>query len=114
MSHRAWQERLQDILAALAEIDSFLAGMTREQFLADAKTLKAVAADLTIIGEAARHIPDATVQASPEVPWALMSGMRNRIVHGYYQLDPIIVWDTCQNDLPSLAQVLKKLLADNP
>jgi predicted nucleotidyltransferase len=48
MSHRAWQERIQDILAALAEIDSFAAGMTREQFLADAKTLKAVAATDTL------------------------------------------------------------------
>ena len=96
MSLRSWQERIEDILAAIAEIGSFMVGMNREQFLADAKTLKAVVADLTIIGEAARHIPEAVVQAHPEVPWALMRGMRNRIVHGYYQVDPVVVWDTCQ------------------
>ena len=84
------------------------------EFLADAKTVKAVAADLTIVGEAARHVPDAVVQAHPEIPWALMRGMRNRIVHGYYQVDPVIVWDTCQNDLPALIDPLKKLLALTP
>ena len=67
MSLRSWQERIEDILAAIAEIGSFMAGMNREQFLADAKTLKAVVADLTIIGEAARHIPEAVLQAHPEV-----------------------------------------------
>jgi uncharacterized protein with HEPN domain len=54
VSLRNWQERIEDILAAIAEIGSFMAGMNREQFLADAKTLKAEVADLTIIGEAAR------------------------------------------------------------
>jgi uncharacterized protein with HEPN domain len=111
MSVRSWQERARDILDAVGEIDRFISGMGREEFLADAKTLKAVVADLTIIGEAARHIPDAMLQAHPEVPWALMRGMRNRIVHGYYQVDPLIVWDTCQNDLPALVEPLQRLLS---
>jgi uncharacterized protein with HEPN domain len=96
VSHRSWQERVQDILTAIAEIQTFIAGLSRDQFLADAKTLKAVVADLTIIGEAARHVPNAVAQAHPEIPWPLMTGMRHRIVHSYYQVDPVIVWDTCQ------------------
>jgi uncharacterized protein with HEPN domain len=112
VSLRNWQERIEDILAAIAEIESFVAGMNREQFLADAKTLKAVVADLTIIGEAARHIPEAVLQAHPEVPWALMRGMRNRIVHGYYQVDPVVVWNTCQNDLAPVVELLNKMLAE--
>jgi uncharacterized protein with HEPN domain len=114
VSPRTWQERVHDILAALAEIETFIAGLTREQFLTDAKTLKAVVADLTIIGEAASHVPDAIVHAHPEIPWALMTGMRHRIVHGYYQVDPVIVWDTCQNDLGPLVQPLRQLLQRNP
>lgn len=43
MSPRAWEERIQDILAAIAEIKTFIAGLSRDQFLADAKTLKAAA-----------------------------------------------------------------------
>jgi uncharacterized protein with HEPN domain len=114
VSARSWQERIQDILAAIAEIETFVAGLSRDQFLADAKTLKAVVADLTIIGEAATHVPAATTQAHPEVPWALMTGMRHRIVHGYYQVDPVIVWDTCHNDLQPLVPVLKQLLKQHP
>ena len=114
MSVRSWQERLEDILAGIAEIETFIAGLSRDEFLADAKTLKAVAADLTIIGEAAAHVPADTVQAHPEIPWALMTGMRHRIVHGYYQVDPVIVWDTCQNDLAPLAPLLQALLQQNP
>jgi uncharacterized protein with HEPN domain len=114
VSHRTWQERVEDILAAVAEIESFIAGLTRDQFLADVKTLKAVVADLTIIGEAASRIPDAIVQTHPEIPWALMRGMRHRIVHGYYQVDPMIVWDTCQNDLGPLIQPLRQVLQQNP
>ena len=114
MSVRTWQERIEDILAAIAEIETFIAGLSKGQFLADAKTLKAVVADLIIIGEAASHVPDATVQAHPEIPWPLMTGMRHRIVHGYYQVDPLIVWDTCQNDLPPLVEPLRLLLQQNP
>jgi uncharacterized protein with HEPN domain len=114
MSVRTWQERIEDILAAITEIETFIAGLSKDQFLADAKTLKAVVADLTIIGEAARHVPAPVVQHHPEIPWALMTGMRHRIVHGYYQVDPLIVWDTCQGDLPALVQPLRLLLQQNP
>ncbi len=114
MSARTWRERIEDILAAVSEIETFIAGLSKDQFLADAKTLKAVVADLTIIGEAASHVSPATVQAHPEIPWPLMTGMRHRIVHGYYQVDPLIVWDTCQNDLPPLLQPLRLLLRQNP
>jgi uncharacterized protein with HEPN domain len=110
VSPRSWQERIADILAAVAEIQVFIAGMSRDQFLADAKTLKAVVADLTILGEAATHVPEDVVQANPNIPWPLMRGMRNRIVHGYFQVDPVIVWDTCQNDLPGLVAPLQTLL----
>ncbi|HUY33822.1 MAG TPA: DUF86 domain-containing protein [Pirellulales bacterium] len=110
MSLRSWKERIQDILAAIAEIEKFIAGIAKDQFLADPKTIKAVVANLTIIGEAARHVPDVIVQAHSEIPWPLMTGMRNRIVHGYYQVDSVMVWETCQNDLPPLVEALKMLM----
>jgi uncharacterized protein with HEPN domain len=101
-------------LDAIAEIQTFVAGLDRAKFLADAKTVKAVVADLVIIGEAARHVPDDQVAAHPEIPWPLMRGMRNRIVHGYYQVDANVVWDTCENDLTPLVEPLRKLLANLP
>src|SRR5438876_230364 len=110
VSPRSGRERIQDILDAVAEIQKFISGLSRAQFLSDAKTLKAVVADLIIIGEAARHIPDDVIQAHPQIPWPLMRGMRNRVVHGYFQVDAAIVWDTCQSDLPSIIEPLRKVL----
>ena len=110
MSSRKWQRRIEDILDAIAEIQSFSAGMTVAQFKTDAKTLKAVAADLIIIGEAANHIPDDVQEAHEDVPWVLMRAMRNRVVHVYFDVDPDILWDTVHNDLPKLIAPLKGLL----
>ena len=110
MSSRIWQHRIQDILDAVTEIQSFVAGATFEQFTTDAKTLKAVAADLMIIGEAAHHIPEDVQEAHGDVPWATMRAMRNRLVHVYFDIDPAILWDTVQSDLPKLVDPLTQLL----
>ena len=110
MSSRKWQRRIEDILEAIAEIETFTAGATLEQFRTDAKTLKAVAADLIIIGEAANHIPDTVQDAHADVPWVLMRAMRNPVVHVYFDVDPDILWDTVHHDLPRLVDPLKRLL----
>jgi uncharacterized protein with HEPN domain len=63
-----------------------------------------------VIGEAAAHIPDDVAEAHPEIAWNLMRGMRNRLVHDYFGMDPEIIWDTVQNDLPPLVEPLKRIL----
>jgi uncharacterized protein with HEPN domain len=114
MSTRPWQERVKDILDAIAEIQSFTRSMDLSAFCADIKTVKAVELDFIIIGEATGHIPDDVQQAHPAVPWNSMKAMRNRLVHGYFSVDPQIVWDTVQNDLPPLIEPLSKLLQNSP
>ena len=110
MSPRIWQDRVHDILDAIAEINLFIAGMSFEQFKQDARTVKAVTANLSIVGEAANHIPDEVTKARPDIPWALMKGMRNHLVHGYFRVDLQVVWNTCQNDLPGLPAGLQEFL----
>ncbi len=114
MSPRLWPDRVHDILDAIAEIEAFLVGTTLEQFRADPKTQKAVTMDIAIIGEAARHVPDDIVAAAPEIPWSVMRGMRNRIMHGYFDVDVQIVWETSHQDLPPLVEPLRKLLQQQP
>jgi uncharacterized protein with HEPN domain len=109
MSPRSWKERIDDVLEAIAEIQEFTRSMTFEQFRDDPKTLKAVALDFVVIGEAAAHVPDDVADSHPEVAWNLMRGMRNRLVHDYFSLDAEIVWDTLRNDLPPLLEPLKRL-----
>jgi uncharacterized protein with HEPN domain len=110
MSPRSWKDRIEDILEAIAEIREFTGGMSFQQFQDDPKTLKAVALDFVVIGEAAAHVPDEVAVAHPEIAWSLMRGIRNRLVHDYFGMDPEILWDTIQNDLPPLLEPLKRLL----
>ena len=84
--------------------------MTREDFEADETVIQAVLYNLIVIGEAATNIPTATQERHPEIPWRLMSNMRNLIAHEYFRVDREIVWDTVQNNLPRLIEPLQTLL----
>lgn len=113
MSPRRWKARVEDILSAIEEIGSFVSGMSFEEFRHDAKTLRAVIADFIIIGEAAASMSDEVVDACPEVPWPVMRGMRNTLVHAYFDIAPRIVWDTINQELPQLVEPLRSML-ENP
>ena len=102
---------LADILDSARIIQEHLAGMSREQFLADVRTQDAVIRRFEIIGEAARHLSPAALKALPEVPWDLVVGMRNLLIHDYDDVDPKRVWTDSQNDLPPLIVRLEKHLA---
>lgn len=78
MPSRNWQNRINDVLAAIAEIRDFTNGITFEEFQGDRKTVRAVLYDLAIIGEAVRSIPPDVEAAHPEIPWDDVCGMRNR------------------------------------
>ena len=110
MSSRVWIERVQDILDAIFEIQAFTNGLEFNTFQADVRTLRAVELDFIIIGEAANQVPDDIQELYPEVPWHLMKTMRNRLVHVYFSVDPVLVWDTVQNDLPNLVVTLQAII----
>lgn len=110
MSPRIWQDRLRDILDAIAEIQKFTHGMEYASFRDDDKSVRAVEMNFIIIGEAANQIPNEVEEQYPEIPWHLMRAMRNRIVHAYFSVDEKLMWDTIQQDLPPLVPILKKLL----
>jgi len=110
VSPRGWQDRIRDILAAIAEIQKFTKGMDFETFKNDEKTIRAVEMNFIIIGEAANQIPEEVEEKHTAIPWSLMRAMRNRIVHVYFNVDEKVMWDTVQNDLPPLGPELEKLL----
>jgi len=110
VSRRGWQDRICDIIDAIEEVQRFLNDLDYEIFKNDIKTQKAVELNFIIIGEAAAQIPDEIEAAYPGIPWHLMRAMRNRLVHVYFEVDPLLVWETAQNDLPPLARSLKPIL----
>jgi uncharacterized protein with HEPN domain len=112
-SRRHWSDRVRDILDALQEIKTFTAQLNFEQFQADLKTIRAVEMNLIVIGEAAAAIPEEVQETHTAVPWHLMRGMRNRIVHAYFAVDERVLWDTILNDLPVLQEQLRLLFAES-
>lgn len=90
-------------------IQKFIAGFEYNSFRSDEKTVSAVVRELTVIGEAAANLSKEFREAHPDIPFYEMIGMRNRIVHGYWEIDEEVVWKTCHEDLPLLENLLSNL-----
>lgn len=103
---------LFDITEAARLALSYVDGQTLEDFLRDTQRQDAVIRRIEIIGEAARRVSAQTRNLHPEVPWAVMVGMRNLMIHDYDDVDMDIVWDTVHRDLPELLALLEPLSAD--
>jgi uncharacterized protein with HEPN domain len=110
MPPRDWAFRIQDILESIAKIQRYVSGVDFETFENDEEVMDAVIHNLTVIGEAANHIPDEVTNYHPEIPWRQMIDLRNFSVHAYWNLHPSVIWDTIQNDLPPLVEALRNLL----
>ena len=97
---------LNDIREALSLIDEFVDGMNFDQFSSDLRTQSAVVRQLEIIGEAAKRVSDATRLVYPSIPWSMLARMRDKLIHAYHSVDPQVVWDTVETDLPTLSKIL--------
>ena len=115
MSANRLADYIEHIRQAAGDACQFVQGMDKEGFLVDRRTQRAVVMSLVIVGEAATKVmdqyPDFTA-AHPLVPWRSMRGMRNRIAHGYFDINLDVVWETLQTALPALLQQLSAVTPD--
>lgn len=108
------RDYLQHIIEAIDRASGYVVGMNVAAFERDIRTQDAVIRSLQVIGEAANkaRVAYPTLQSSaPEIPWDVMYGMRNRIIHDYFEVDLDVVWQTLQSDLPVLRSQIVQLLA---
>jgi len=108
-------EYLQHILDAIDRATRYITGLDLAGFEADTRTQDAVIRTIEIIGEAANktRVADPDLAARyPNIPWHLMYGMRNRIVHDYFEVDLQVVWQTIHRDLPTLREQIDKMLKE--
>lgn len=101
---------IEDILECIKKIERYVDGMDFALFKEDEKTIDAVIKNLETIGEAAQHIPDDIKARHKQVPWRGIIGLRNRIVHGYFNIDLEIIWGIVRQELPDLKVQLEHIL----
>ncbi|MDW8318270.1 MAG: DUF86 domain-containing protein [Anaerolineae bacterium] len=103
------KERLRDMLDAIAAIERYL-HRGKGAFEQDELLQVWFVRNLQIIGEAARALPEDVRMLAPEIEWPKIIGMRNLLVHGYFEIDTEIVWNTASRDALALKPRLERVL----
>jgi uncharacterized protein with HEPN domain len=103
-----FRSHLADILEAFEAIQRFISGMEFESFKSDEKTLAAVERKLLIVSEAARRLGEDADKLCPGIPWNNIRGIGNWLRHQYDRIDPAVLWETVQRDLPPLKAAVKQ------
>ena len=101
---------LLDILKAARLAIEFRGPAEKAEFLADAKTQSAILHQLLIIGEAVKRISNEFRSEHPEVPWKLIAGTRDKLIHFYEGVDLEEVWKMVTSDLPDLIRQIEPLV----
>jgi uncharacterized protein with HEPN domain len=107
---RSDSDRLADILDAVQRIRRHVQAGDRHRFEEDEVLQSAVLRWFEIIGEASRGLTEQFRHDHPEVPWREVFGMRNRVTHGYFDIDLDVVWNTIMSDLPALEEAVARWL----
>ena len=106
---RIIEERFLDMLEAIQRIEKY-AGRGRQAFVSDELIQTYIVHNLQILGEAAAKIPADQQREYPDLPWPKMVGMRNVLVHNYFNIDLDIVWQVVESDLPALKEKIGRIL----
>lgn len=102
--------RILHMIDAAAEAISFVEGKAREELNYNRMLVLSIIKDVEIIGEAASKLTSATKEKYPTIPWQDIIWMRNRLIHGYFDVDLDIVWNTVITDIPGLLVKLKNII----
>jgi uncharacterized protein with HEPN domain len=112
MINRFDGDYIEDIINAINSIEKFVEGYTCEEFIEDEKTYEAVIRKFGIIGEACSKISKETRGNHPEIPWREIISMRNKVVHDYFGVDLITIWETIEINFPDFKILMKSLLKE--
>jgi uncharacterized protein with HEPN domain len=103
--------RLQHMLDAAREALSFTEGRTSVDLARDRMLLLSLVKEIEIVREAAANLSPECRDGAPGIPWAKVTGMRNRLTHGYFNWDLDVIWSTLTTNLPDLIAELEKALS---
>jgi uncharacterized protein with HEPN domain len=106
--------RLQHMLDAAQQAQNLIAGHERGDLTTDVQLSLALQRLIEIIGEAATKVSAETRSQAADIEWAEIAGMRNRLIHAYFDVNLDLLWDTLTDDLPPLINSLESLLKTEP
>lgn len=109
---RTYDIYLQDIVEAINRIESYVRDTTRSQFKTDRMRFDAVVRNLEVTGEAVKRVPDSIRENYPSVAWRKIAGLRDRLIHAYFDIDIDIIWDVVQSELPILKNEIQRILGE--
>jgi uncharacterized protein with HEPN domain len=109
MSRRIPSIVIGDILRCIEHIEVYTANLSFDDFSTNFMAIEACLYNIQVIGEAVNQLADDIKIANPQIPWTLIKGMRNRLIHEYFGTDLPLVWNTIKNDLPGLTKELKAI-----
>ncbi len=101
MSKRVPSIVINDILYCIDHVSTYTTNLSFEDFASNFMVIEACLYNIQIIGEAASQLPDDVKNHNQHIPWALIKGMRNRLIHQYFGTDLPVVWNVIKNDLPT-------------
>ena len=103
--------RLEDILEHSLNVEKLIEGYSYDEFKADIRTYYAVMKNIEIVGEAVYMLTKGFKDNHPEVPWAIIQGMRHVLVHGYASVDSRTLYDTALVGIPEVRKQIEVLLS---
>lgn len=106
------KERLQHILEAIDRIIRYTSGKTYDDLVGDDMMYYAVVKNIEIIGEAANMLTPQFLETHPQTPWKQVKGMRNYIVHEYFQIDDTVVWGVVTKNIPQLKEEITQYIEE--
>lgn len=109
-TNRFDDDYLNDILKAIETIENYTKSLNYDEFVQFDMCIQAVLLNIAIIGESAGKISKEIQQKYPEIPFSAIISMRNRLIHGYYEVDVYRVWLVIQDDLPILKKQIKQII----
>lgn len=102
---------IKHILDEITDIQNFIKNSTEENFATNTMMQKAIIRSIEVIGEAANNVASSFQKQHPQIPWRKITGMRNKLIHDYFEIDLALVWQVTTRDLKPLKKQLLKLLS---
>ncbi len=103
---------LKHIFESIEQVQNYVKDISKETFLVSTQLQDSVARRLEIIGEATKNLPEDFKIKHPEIPWRKITGMRDNLIHEYFNFDEELVWNVLINYIPEFKKQISDLLND--